>query len=348
LEGAKFDPSTLSVASAQSVDEKLLLDFYRAMYGERARSLERVWRWLSRPGFWDHTGPMVFLLEGRVVAHLGLVPFRATLDGESYVVTRSTDFAVRPELQRHGLGVLLLNEWMNLPDVQIGWPNDKAVGTCRKVNWGESADSYLHFYLLRPFDHPRLAGSLPPAVRRALNGLASPPLSMLYRRHAAPAGALSPEAPTEDSVSVLATSTPSGSGLLRPVHDRDYLRWRLVESPESPRYKVFRVGDLAAAVKLCEKRGHAYIDLLCVSAGCAERDVRRLISSLAVWGMGEGYSYVRFYTKNRGLSGFLRRHLRGIVKGTHFIFHSPDSALTEKLRHSAWHLELIDGDFEEF
>ena len=144
MEEAKFDLSALSHTSAESLDEQLLLDFYRMMYGERAESLARVWKWLSRPGFWERTGPMIFLHEGRIVAHLGLVPFRANLDGKSYVLTRSTDFAVLPELQRHGLGVLLLKKWMEMPDVQIGWQNERAIGTCRKINWSESTDSYLH------------------------------------------------------------------------------------------------------------------------------------------------------------------------------------------------------------
>jgi len=348
LEEARFDTSKLSLTSAHSVDERLLLDFYRVMYGERAQSLARVWKWLSRPGFGDRAGPMVFLHEGRVVAHLGLVPFRATLDGESYVLTRSTDFAVLPELQRHGLGVLLLKEWMKVPDAQIGWPNERAIGTCRKLSWSESAESFLHFYLLRPFDHPRFAGSVPPPARRVLNGLTAPALTLLYRPHAARVDSLTPMAPTAESVTGLETGSPARSGLLEPVHDKDYLRWRLVESPEAPGYRVFNVGDLTMAVKLCQKRGHSYIDLLSVSAGCTESGVRRLVSTLALWGMREGYSYVRFYTRSRALSDYLRRHLRGRVKSTNFILHSPDGALTERLMRSAWRLELIDGDFEEF
>ena len=348
MEEARFDPSKLSVTSAHSVDERLLLDFYRVMYGERAQSVARVWNWLSRPGFWDRPGPMVFLHEGRVVAHLGLVPFRATLDGKPLVLTRSTDFAVLPELQRHGLGVLLLKEWMKVPDAQIGWPNERAIGACRKLSWSESDDSFLHFYLLRPFDHPRFAGWVPSPARRVLNGLAAPALALLYRPHAARADSLTPSAPTAESVAALETGSPVRSGLLEPVHDKDYLSWRLVESPEAPRYRVFNVGGLTMAVKLCEKRGHSYIDLLCVSPGCKDSDVRRLVSTLALWGMREAYSYVRFYTRSRTLSDYLRRHLRGIVRSTHFILHSPDGALAERLMRSAWHLELIDGDFEEF
>lgn len=348
MEEAKFDLSALSLTSAQSLDEKLLLDFYRVMYGPRGLSLARVWNWLSRPGFRDPTGPIVLLQENRIVAHLGFVPFRASLDGQPYFVTRGMDLAVLPELRGHGLASLLLKKWMEIPDVQIGWPNEQAIGAYRKLKWSESTDSYLHFYLLRPFDHPKFIGSMPPAPRAVLNALTKQLLSLIYRPHASSIGRLSSLEPNPDSLARFLSPSSVERGLLQPVREMDYLKWRLTESPERPRYKIFEVGDLAMAVKLCEKRGHKYIDLLCVSSGCNERETRLLISTLATWGMREGYSYVRYFTKSRRLTDYLRRSLRGIVKRTYFIFHSPDNVLTEKLKHSAWHLELIDGDFEEF
>ncbi len=348
MEKGKLDPGELSFVSGHSLDERVLLKFYEAMYPGRAEALARVWRWLSRPGFWDKTGPLVVLCEGRLVGHLGLVPFRAVVGGNPCVVTRSTDFAVLPEVQRHGLGILLLRKWMEMPDVQIGFPNERAIGTCRKLKWLESTDSYLHFYLLRPLDHPRSARSVPPVLRGVLNTLSGPFLSLLYRPHASGIRGLVPAEPSPDSIGGLETGSLTESPLVQPVHDRAYLTWRFVDSPERPKYRIFNVQDLTMAVRLCDRRDYRYIDLLCVSPWAKGRDVRTLLSTLAVWGLREGYSFIRYYTKDKSLSAYLRRSLRGIVRRTHFIFHSPDKSMAGKLTSSTWHLELADGDFEEF
>ncbi|MCX5800092.1 MAG: GNAT family N-acetyltransferase [Candidatus Eisenbacteria bacterium] len=318
------------------------------MYGERGRALARVWKWLSRPGFRDWAGPIVALQNGRIVAHLALVPFRLSFDGQLRVVIRGGDLAVLPEMRGQGLAIRLLRKRMEIPTLHVGWPNKKAIGIYWKTQWSESRDSYLHFYLLRPFDHPRFIGSISPALRGMLNAPSKQFLRLLYRPYASSVKGLSPVNPTLASVARLVTNSPVPNGLLQSVHDEEYLRWRLIESPEASRYKIFNVGDLAMAVKLCEKRGHKYIDLLCVPSGCSGRDTRLLISTLAIWGMKEGYSYLRYYTNSRSVTEYLRRSLWGIVKRSDFVFHSPDRSLAEKLRKSQWHLELIEGDFEEF
>ncbi|MBN1504351.1 MAG: GNAT family N-acetyltransferase [Candidatus Eisenbacteria bacterium] len=325
-----------------------MLDFYDRMYGERGRALARVWKWLSRPGFRDEAGPIVALHDGRIVAHLALVPTRVSFDGQLQGVIRGCDLAVLPEMRGKGLAILLLRKRMEISTLHIGWPNEKAVGIYWKTHWNESRDSYLHFFLLRPFDHPRFIGSVSPALRGTLNAASRQLLGLPYHRYASSVKGLSPVSPTPASLAGLVTNTAVPSGVLQSVHDEEYLRWRLIESPEAPRYKIFNVGDFAMAVKLCEKRGHKYIDLLCVPSGCSVRDIRLLVSTLAIWGMREGYSYLRYYTNSRSVTRYLRWSLWGVVKRTNFVFYSSDRSLVERVQKSQWHLELIEGDFEEF
>ncbi|UCF77829.1 MAG: GNAT family N-acetyltransferase [Candidatus Eiseniibacteriota bacterium] len=162
MEDQKLDVSSISFVSGDRIDANLLLDYFMAMFPGRAEVLGRIWRWLNRIEFYNNQTPFVAVYDNRVIAYFGMMPFAVSLDSVRRVATWSIDYSVLPEFQRHGLGVVLLKKWMELPDVQVGFANVRAIGACRKAGLGECDDTRLHYFLLNPFDHPRLVRSMPP------------------------------------------------------------------------------------------------------------------------------------------------------------------------------------------
>jgi GNAT superfamily N-acetyltransferase len=346
LKGGKIKSLDLSLVWSDSVDSRSLLDFYGAMYPNRKHYLPTIWKWQARSSFLEKNSPLVLLHNDRIIGHLGLIPLCVSLEGKRYGATLGKDLAVLPEFQGHGLANLLLKKWMELPDVQMGYPNERAIGLYRKLGWKESSDSYLHFFLLKPFDNNRFVNSVPSFLRKITNTISFPFWTVLYHRRAFPIKEFRLREVNLDSVRGLVSSSYEQHSIVEPVHDLDYFSWRLVNSPETEKYRIFNVNDTAMAVKLVDKLHYKYVDLLCVSSESKHADMQAMISTLAIWGLRQGYSYVRYYTRNRELSDHLRRSLLSIVKRPYFIFRATDTTLTEELERSSWHLELIEGDFD--
>jgi len=348
LGNKKPELSDISIVSVHSVDTSLLLDFFDAMFPKRAKTLGQLWKWMNRTSFYENRAPLVALHEDRIVGYFGMMPFSIVLNGERYVATWSVDYSVLPEFQRHGLGVVLLKKWMELPDVQLGFANKRAIGACRKAGLGECYASRLHYFLLKPLDHPRFARSIPEVPRAILNALSRPFLSINYRRYASSLDGLHQAHLRKESLDKFLTQSILPSGTVEPVRDSDFLSWRLLDSPGREKYRVLSQDNLAAVIKLCDEQSPAYIDLLLLNEDSDYPQIRRIISNLAVWSMREGYSYVRYLTTKSALSDHLSRSLFSLVRRPPFVFYAQNPAIMQKLRDASWHWQLIDSDFEVF
>ena len=348
VKNKKIKISNNSILSAHDIDTNLLLDFYNIMYPERKDSLPHIWKWLNRSSFYENKTPLVMVYNDRVIAHMSVIPFYVLLDGKYYTATSGIDFAVLPEFQRRGLGTLLAKRRMELSDLGVGFPNERSIGLYKKLGWIEYFDSYLHYYLLRPFNHPKFIGSIPLFLRRILNIGSRPFLHIIYHKYASSMDNLRLNDLNSDSLDKFSSSLNMQHGTVIPVRDSDYISWRLLNSPDKDKYRVFSSNDIGIIIKICDNSFYKYIDLLLVSDSSKYSMIRKMISTLALWGMSKDYSYMRYYTSSEELSSYLSESLKSIVRYQKVIFYAKDVTLLEKLKQSTWHLELIDSDFEEF
>lgn len=339
--------SDVSILSAHDIDDSLLLDFYNIIYPGRRNSF--IWKWLNRSSFYNNKIPLVILYDGRVIAHAGMIPFNVYLDGKYYTASWFMDFAVLPQFQRCGLGALLTERWMEFSDLYVTFCNEKSMDLFKKYGWVESFDTYLHRYLLMPFDRPRFINSMPLFIRKILNTVSLPFLNGAYRKYAFHVNNIRFDDLNSNSLARLETSLNMPSNAVVPIRDSDYISWRLLGSPEKDKYRVFsmkEVNDISIIIKMCNKNNLKYIDLLWISNLHKYDAIRHMISTLALWGINENYFCINAYTSDKNLSNYLKESLKPIVTHPRFAFYTRDTALLEKLKHSDWHWELIDSDFE--
>jgi GNAT superfamily N-acetyltransferase len=350
LKEKEIKMSDISILSAHDVDTKLLIDFYRTMYPRRVDSLSHIWKWLNRSSFYQNRIPLVILYNARVIAHAGMIPFNVFLDRKRYTASWFIDFAVLPEFQGHGLALLLTEKWMEFSDLYVTFCNEKSMGVFKRYGWIESFDTYLHHYFLMPFNHPKFAGSIPRFLRRTLNMVSSRFLKLIYHKYAYSIDKLHLSDLNSDSFSKFLSFLEIQSSTVIPIRDSDYISWRLLNSPDRDKYFVLSMSggsNISIVTKLGNKGDSKYIDLLWVSDPSEYSIIRCMISTLALWGMSNGYSYIRYYTSNKELSSYLAKSLKPFVKHPRFAFYSKDAALLQKLTHPSWHWQLIDSDFEE-
>ena len=341
----------ISIVSAHEVDPELLLNFYHSMHSNVSNFLPQIWKWLYRTEFHDNQIPLVLLFENRrVIAHAGMIPFKVLLNEKIYTASWFVDFAILPDFQRRGLGSLLTERWIEFSDLCVTFCNEKSMGVFNKYGWVKSSDTYLHRYILSPFDFPRLANRLPSQLRKFLNKTTQLFFRLLYDRYAFQNNKIKINPLNADLLSQL-IHTPSSQNQVVPIRDRDYVSWRLLDSPNRNQYFVLSVNDrddIYMIVKFCQG-SHNYIDILWTSNLSQYTLIRQMIASLARSEISNGYTYIRFFTSNPVLSDFLNHALKPVVRNPLFAFYSKNLNLLKQVtQHSNWQWELIDSDFEEF
>lgn len=336
------------VCPAGEVDKNSLREFYDEMYP--GRRYADIWHWINRPSFYDGKVPIVIFYRGRVIAHAGMIPFHVLLSGKRYTASWFIDFAVLPEFQKRGLGALIAKRWMEFSDISVEIGHNEGSGTVfKKLGWKESRSGCLIHYFLKPFDYYKFKGVVPDRMRNVLNTLSSAILNAVYRRYAYPAHTLIFKDISSLAAGGLVDTSPASSATILPVRDQEYTEWRLLRSPDKGRYRIFTIdgeGNMNCIIKMNGDDAHKFIELLWISDSSRHSDIRRMVSSLAVWGMQNGYSYIRHYTSHKDLSDFLASSLKALVNNPGFMYYAKDSALSENLGKCRWHWQLIDNDFE--
>jgi hypothetical protein len=351
LEIEGYEESDFKFLSAHEVDPDLLYDFYRRMYPKRTDFFKSNWKWLYRSSFYDDRIPLVILVDNKVIAHAGLIPIKVRIAGKPYTASWYVDFAVVPEFQRKGLGIKLTKMWMDFSDMNITFCNDRSMGIFKKYGWKESFDTYYQIHPVIPFDHPNFVRKYPGFVRKGLNVLSKPYLKMMYNKYAYLRDDVHIEDFDKGTLDRFIVSMEGGKSesesenSINPLRSPDFIKWRLLDSPERGKYKVFRTKGSSCIVKLDDKYG-TEIDMLWTSDLSDFEAVRSLIASLALWGMDNDRSHIRFYTSKKELSDLLESSLRPHVKHPRFAFYSKDEELFTKMEQGSWNWELLDSDLE--
>lgn len=341
--------TNILVLPASDINNDLLIDFYKAMYPERKNLLPRVWKWLNRFSSSEGKGPLVAVYNNRVVAHAAMIPFAVTVNATQYTAAWFVDFAVLPQFQKKGIGTLLTRQFMSFFDLCLEIGHNKRSGSVfNRLGWIKSINSYLHLYPLSPFNHLKFRNKLPVSVCKVLDILPKVFYRHLYHACFGSAEAVRFNKLGADSLIQFVSHWDAKEKNVLPSRTVDYLSWRLLESPDKDEYSVFTItiaNDVAMVVKKYEKQ--RYIDILLMSPQIEYSIIRRMISSLAAWGMAKGYSHIRFYTSDWALSSYLSASLRPILRYPGFSFYTKDDVLQNMLTQCSWHWELIDNDFEE-
>jgi hypothetical protein len=308
------------------------------------------WKWLNRCVYSNNKTPLVILHQNRVVAHAGMIPFKLTFDHEVYSAAWFIDFKILSEFQRFGLGSMLTNQWMTFSDCCLTFCNEKSIGVFKKFGWVESFETYMHLHFILPFDHPGFVRRLPSNLRKILNKVVCFYYYWIYSRCSYTSGNYNLDPLTDvlfDEFYALYLKNLKFNSPNINFRDSEYVKWRIINSPNKSNYYVYKVTDFIAIVSLQNNHGK-YIDVLWVSNLSNENEIVKMIASLSLFGLNNSFAYLRFFTNKKSLSDLIKGKLNSIVSHPRFAFFSRNRVVFEKLKTLRWDFELIDSDFEHF
>lgn len=340
--------SDILILPAYDIETQVLTDFYDAFYPGRLN--KENWKWLNRTLFCDNKAPLVIFYKNRVIGHAGAIPFRVLLDGDWHLASWFIDFGILPEFRGKGLSSMFVEKWMELFEIHLALGcNEKSAEVFKKNGWIESSDTYLHSYILLPFNRRRLMKILPVFIRKGLNSASRYLVNSHYVRYASPVDYLRFEDININSIEKFKVSLKAYHNSVISVRDFDYISWRLLESPDKKLYRICTIDGMSEAamiIKIQDKGYSPHLDLLWLTGSTDYSAIRRIIASLAVWGMRNNYTHLRCYTSGRRLSEYLKRYLRPVIARPRFLFCAKDQRLLSKLKTAKWNWELMDNDFE--
>lgn len=352
----------VEIISAFSVSEKALEDFYSEVYSGRSISLSDRWKWLYRTSFLEKTIPLIIVEQGKVIGHAGIIPFQVNLNGKCYSAGWYVDFALLSSHQRMGYGCRITEKWMELSEVFFTFCNEQSIGVFKKMGWIESFESNLHYFFLRPLDHPKLNERLSttkiPGARifqKIVNDCYQVGARWFFGVKKKEGGNSKVIPLDEKSLDRFLFSVEEPTTGIIPVRDREYANWRFLESPDCLYYRIFESSHGLSAILRDQrnKEGSSHLDILWINRlqGTNHDLVVSFLASICLWASENGFSYVRCFIPYRDLSKRIHLSLLSMVRHPRHSYFSQNNELYHKIKKAEQdghiHWQLLDSDFEE-
>lgn len=344
-----FNKSEVNLLSAIEIDEKLLSNYYRNTFPHRKNSLPQIWKWLNNSGFYKNEIPFILKYNDEIIGHTGLRPVTVQINEKNYLSGWPIDLRVDPRFRNQGLGQQLTNKLVDYADIHLAFPNDNSYPLFIKLGWKDGGKTLTHFFPIKPLDHPRFIKKVPAPFRYIINSLAKPYFNFKYSRignFKFQIEKITPAALNEFEIQrKLNDDIFKVKGYILPLKDKEYMKWRILDSPNFNKYKMFSVKGVYAIILLNDNRGK-YVDILAISTFQKLNQVIDLIASICSYAAKNNYSYVRICSSYEKLSDLLQTKIGCRRKEYRFCFFTKDKDLYSKVQKYRWFWELIDSDFE--
>lgn len=345
----EFDISKVVVKKATEVDAEKLKTFFVAMYKEKGEEKFSKWKWLYRIGYSQDEVPIVCVYDTKVIAFLGMIAFKAVVEDREYSAAWNLDFGVIPGYRGDNIGSLLAIEMMTMTDLCLATQfNEASLAIGRKIGWEKSENGHMHYFLLNP---AKVSTYMQHRYEFLITGLN--PFIRLYFRHI-----YKKQITTGNRILFADVNTNTiqaigiGSNLkkdhIEVVRDEAYINWRLLESPDVNEYKVAFLEDNPESriIVNLKKKKSGFLDILYVPNQIEEKTLAGLISALSLWGMGKGYTAIRYFTTIRSISNYIKSTLRSTVRSHGFIYYSKNKKMSELCSRDKWNFQFIESDME--
>ncbi|HKX30843.1 MAG TPA: GNAT family N-acetyltransferase [Blastocatellia bacterium] len=331
---------------ATQLPPEMLNQFFERMFPARAAFLKEHWPWLYRVGEFEWSpAPVTVVSGGAVTGLIGTIPVTLCVEGAKLPAVWMVDLAVLPEYQRQGVGVALLQASMERCSIQMGFCNERSLGTALKCGWRLRRHTYSFQLLLKPECHPLVQEtSLEPIGRIA--GLAT---RLVWRARAAAHRQLVVAPVTLDHLSEFAARCDYLA--VHALRSIEFLQWRIWSHPCAAEHFIFSLPGnqdqgCSAIVRLIETDGYRRLHLLALTGNLHDPgNLSDFFASVVRWAIRESYHRILLVASDPSIAKVARRWFP-ITSCLRFIYHTSNPALDGVLAEGDHLWECIDSDFD--
>jgi len=336
-ERIKFD-----IVPAAEVPASALEAFYEKMFPERAEFLKRHWRWLYRVGEYDWApSPAVAVAAGSIIGHAGIIPVVLRHGAEERRAMWLVDLAIRPDLQRQGVGMAMTQALMAQCPIHLGFCNERSLGTLLKCGWEVRFDTLSLQLLLRPELHPKLQG-------RTWGKMAGVATRAVWQTRTLLQKEISVAPVTPEAITEFAQHNFGNA--LHVVRSEAFLNWRIAAHPQSDQHVILRqntgqASECKAIARISEENGFRKLHLLSLAAPMDKNALSGFFAGVVRWAAREDFHRVLMVTSDPEVAAVAKWWLP-ISTPLRFIYFSNDASVRELLGSSQQYWECIDNDFD--
>jgi len=330
------------ILPATDVSASHLGAFYERMFPERAEFLKRHWRWLYRVGEYAWApSPAVAVFAGKIIGHAGIIPVVLRHGEEERRAMWLVDLAIRPDLQRHGVGMAMTRSLMAQCPIHLGFCNERSLGTLLKCGWEVRFDTLSLQLLLRPEHHPKLQNS----HWGKMAGLAT---RAVWQTRTLLQKEISVEPITPEAIAEFARQDVGGP--MHVIRSKAFLNWRIASHPQSDQHVFLRQqngesGGCNAIARISGEDGFRKLHLLSLAAPADKSLLSAFFAGVVRWAAREDFHRVLMVTSDREVAAVAKWWLP-ISTPLRFIYYSNDASTRELLGSAEQHWECIDNDFD--
>ena len=142
--------------------------------------------------------------------------------------------------------------------------------------------------------------------------------------------------------------TELNNNLVNTYLDKNFLKWRFLQSPELKNYiYVTYKKKYNAIIKIRnEKKFCQYLDLLIIDKYNEDADFIQFILKIMIWANKKKLSYVKMILSEENISNYLNKNIFNLSTKPKFAYFSKNTDDMQKLQNSNFSFQLFDTDFE--
>jgi predicted acetyltransferase len=223
------------IRKISDINVALLNEFYKAAYPNRYNNLNNHWRWYYRMGY-NNFEPIIIEVNSKIIGMAGLIPSKLKYNNLITEAIWFTDFFILKEFRNKGYGSILTKEWMKICPVQITFCNNKSLQIFKKFSWQSNSKTCRN---IKPINLLRII----PFIKNFDFTLNKKIQKIFLREKNKDYKTLSPKQIENNDILKLCNlenKKKLNEELFSIIHDEDWFKWRLVESPYRKNIYLFK------------------------------------------------------------------------------------------------------------
>ena len=206
--------------------EILLNDFFKSAYPDRYKNLVNHWRWYYRLGYKDFE-PIIIEVNSKIIGMAGLIPSKLKYGNKITEAIWFIDFFILKEFRGKGYGSIITKEWMKICPVQITFCNNESLKIFKKFSWEHNKKTYRK---VKPTNLLRVI----PILKN---------FNFIFKKKSQSFETITSKQIENNDITKICSleyEKKLNKDLFSIVHDEEWFKWRLINSPYKKNIYIFK------------------------------------------------------------------------------------------------------------